>query len=371
MVSEKLVLKRKLNVEFFECLATIRRQEKTPYITSILKLAKLYGKISRETLRDELLPEEPLALSENILRRYVQLGFIDENGEPTDLGIEAAAGNVLMPERGKYIIGVTKDPLVKSGIVYINRTADGNQNNNSPQHGVEDKRTKLKKPDILSRVIENRSLVWLDLEIKEILIESIDDFVYPKAINIDFQIQVVMDNNNTTISIRMDKGEPINLFDNSVMDFEEIWYLQVEGMGLMWSGKPLHMGRGLVEYKDTNSSERKSFSKNIPQNEIVTRSAGRFTVDQIFINIQPATDRDATLWAKELIISEITEYCDENVYTEISEKVRARFTDSTPYIPKIEKFLEYLYSIGENSTESLPIEYWYLQAPRDLSPVVT
>lgn len=370
MISEKLVLKRKLNVEFFECLATIRRQEKTSYITSVLKLAKGYGRLTPEMLRDKLLPEEPLALAGNILKRHVQLGFIDENGEPTELGEEAARGNVLMPERGKYIIGVTKDPLIKSGLVYVNRAAEGNQNKNSTQHDSEDKRAKLRKPEILSRVIEKHSLVWLDNEIKEILIESIDDIVYPSAINITFQIQVVIDNNDTTISMRKDKGEPINLFDDSEIDFEEIWDLEVDAMELKWRGKPLLMGRGLIKYKDTNLSERKSFSKNIPQNEIVTRSVGRFTVDPIVINIQPATNSDATIWARELIKTEITEYCDANQYTEISEKVRTKFTDSSPKMPEIEEFIEYLYGTVENSTESLPIEYWYLQATQDLVPVV-
>ena len=370
MISERLVLKRKLNVEFFECLATIRRQEKTPYITSVLKLAERYGRLTPEVLSNKLLPKEPLALARNILKRHVQLGFIDEDGAPTELGEEAAHGNVLMPERGKYIIGVTKDPLVKGGIVYVNRDADGNDNKNSPQHDGEDKPAKLKKPEILKRVNENHSLVWLDNEIKEILIESIDDFVYPRAINITFQMQVVMDEKNTTISISKDKGEPIKFFDNSEIDFEETWNLEVEAAELKWRGGPLHMGRGLVKYEDTNASERRSFSKNIPSKEISSRSSGKFTVDPIVINIQPTTHRDATIWAMELIKSEITEYCDENKYTEISEKVRGRFTDSSPDIPEIEEFIEYQYGIGENAVTGLPIEYWYLQAPRDLAPVV-
>ena len=370
MVSDKLVLKRKLNVEFLECLATIRRQERTPYITSVLKLAKRYGRLTPETLRDKLLPEEPLALAGNILKRHVQLGFIDENGEPTELGEEAARGNVLMPERGKYIIGVTDDPLVKSGLVYVIRVVDSNQNKNSPQHDDEDKHAKLKKPEILPRIIENHSIVWLDDEIKEVLIESIDDVVYPRAINIIFQIQVAMDNNDATVSIRKDNGGSINLSDNSEIDSEEIWDLEVDAMELKWRGKPLLMGGGLIKYKDTNPSERGSFSKNIPQKEIVTRYIGRFTVDPIVINIQPATDSDATIWAKELIKSEITGYCDESKYTEISEKVRGRFTDSSPNIPGIDDFLEYLYGIVENTAAGLPIEYWYLQAPRDLTQVV-
>ena len=370
MRSERLVLKRKLNVEFYECLATIRRQEKMPYITSVLKLVERYGGLNPEVLRDELLPEEPLALAVNILKRNVKLGFIDEYGALTELGEKAAHDNVLMPERGKYIIGVTKDPLVKSGIVYVNRDADGNQNKNSPQHDGGDKPAKLKKQEILERVNESDSLVWLDNEIKEIVIESIDDFVYPRAINITFQMQVVMDEKNTTISISKDKGEQIKFFDNSEIDFEETWDLEVKAAELKWRGGPLLMGRGLVKYEDTNASERRSFSKNIPSKEISSRSSGIFTVDPIVINIQPATDSDATLWAMELIKSEITEYCDENRYTEISEKVRRRFTDSSPSIPKIEEFIEYLYGIAENAADDLPIEYWYLQAPRDLAPVV-
>ena len=370
MISEKLVLKRKLNVEFFECLATIRRQEKIPYITSVLKLAVKYGQLNPQTLRDKLLPEEPLVLAENILKRYTKLGFIDKEGEPTELGEEAARENVLMPERGKYIIGVTMDPLITSGIVYLKRAVDSNQNKNSPQKVGDDNHAKLKKPEILSRVAENHSLVWLDNEIKEIVVESIDDFVYPKTIDMSFQIQVDLDSNNATVSIRKGNGDTIGPIDVSVIDFEEIWGLEVEAMELMWKGGPLIKGRGLVKYKDTNVSERSSFSKKISQKEIVSRSVGRFMVDPIDINIQPATKGDATLWAKELIKSEIIEYCDESRYMEISERVRGKFTVSSPNIPKIEQFIEYLYDSAEVAGVNLPIEYWYLQAPRDLTPAV-
>ena len=370
MISEKLVLKRKLNVEFFECLATIRRQEKIPYITSVLRLAIKYGNLTPQTLRDKLLPEEPLALAENIIKRYTKLGFIDEYGEPTELGEEAARENVLMPERGKYIIGVTMDPLITSGIVYLKRAGDSNQNKNSPQKVGEDRHAKLEKPEILSRVVGNLSMVWLDNEIKEVVVESIDDFVYARTIDMPFQIRADLNSNNATISIRKGSGDAIGPIDISVIDFEEIWGLEVEAMGLRWNGRPLIKGRGLVKYKDTNVSERSSFSKKISQKEIVSRSVGRFMVDPIDISIQPATNGDATLWAKDLIKSEITEYCDESKYMEISERVRGRFTVSSPNIPNIKQFIEYLYDSAEVAKASLPIEYWYLQAPRDLAPVV-
>lgn len=370
MVSEKLVLRRKLNVEFFECLATIRRQEKTSYITSVLKLAKKHGRVSPEILRDQLLPREPLALSGNILRRHFQLGFIDESGRLTELGEEAASGNVLMPERGKYIIGVTSDPLVRSGIVYVNHAENGQQNRNSPQQNGKDKHANLKKPEILSLAIGKRSLVWLDDGIKEILVESIDEFVTPKASSFDFQLQTTIDINKTEISIKKDSGAPIRFSDNSEMDFEEVWNILVKSMGLRWRGNPLHSGEGLVRYKDTTPSERKSFSKNIPPLDIVTRSSGSFTVDPFIIKIQPEMNSDATIWAKELIRSDITEYCEQGKYKEISERVSRKFTYSSPKIPAIEEFIEYLYGPAEGSAENLPMEYWYLQAPRDLAPVV-
>ncbi len=370
MISEKLVLKRRVKVEFYECLATIRRKEASSYIVSVLKLAKRYGRITPERLRDELLPEEALILSENIIRRYTQLGFINERGEPTDLGNEAASGNVLMPESGKYIIGVTEDPLITCGIVYIKRVSDGNQNTNSTKPDGEDKRTKSKKPEILSRVINNLSLVWIDDKIQETLVESIEDVVYPCKIDIHFKMEMVMDKNNTSISLIKDKGAPINLPNDSEMDFEEIWNLHIKRAGLEWWGSPLNKGKALMNYNETDLSERKSFSKNIPLKEILTSHSGRFEVDPIVINIQPSNDIDATLWAKELITSEITGYCDESRYTEISERVRKKFTESFPNIPNIEEFLEYLYGTVENTKESLPIEYWYLRAPRDLVPVV-
>lgn len=365
MVSEKLVLKRKLNVEFFECIATIRRQEKTAYITSVLKLAKRYGKITADKLMDELLPEESLALSENILKRHAQLGFIDESGRPTELGEEAARGNVFMPERGKYVIGVTTDPLVGNRPVYVNRADDGDKPKNS--HGGSMEKPKgIRMPEIIARVTGKRSLVWLDGEIKEILVESIDDIVHPKTNDVSFHLQLEIDKDSTRLSIGRNNSDPIITSNDVEIDFEEIWDLHVKTLRLRWLGKPLNMGKGLVEYGQTNLPERKSFTKNLPSQAISTSSYGSFTVEPVSIYIRPATTRDAMPWARDLIRSEIIEFCDERKYKEISERVRGRFTDLVPEIPDIDEFIEYLYGLAENASENLPIEYWYLRAPRDL-----
>ena len=383
MVSDKIILKRSLDVEFFECLATIRRKEKVPYITSVLKLAVQSEQITPELLRDELLPGESLALSTNIIKRHTQLGFIDENGVPTELGTKAAMGKVLMPESGKYIIGVTKDPLVKNRIIYIKRAPDINRNTYSSTNSNKDKSQERKMAEIPPDIIGKHSLVWLDnkdntentnKEPIEILVESIADIVYSAEVKIHFQLEVVISNNSKVISINNEKNGSMKITENLELDLDEIWKLEVKDTGLKWIGNPLDMGRGLIKYKETNASERKSFSKNIPQKEIDTRSAGKFTVGPIVVNIQPDNDRDATLWANELIKSEITEYCTEKDYMEICEKVSKKFTDSSPNISNIEEFLKYLRDkddgTDENSTQSLPMEYWYLQAPRDLKPEV-
>lgn len=383
MVSDEIILKRSLDVEFFECLAIIRRKEKVPYITSVLKLAVQSEQITPELLRDELLPGESLALSTNIIKRHTQLGFIDENGVPKYLGIMAAKGNVFMPEKGKYIIGVTKDPLVKNRIIYIKRAPDINRNTYSSTNSNKDKSQERKRAEIFSDIIGKKSLVWLEntdntentnKEPIEILVQSIDDNVYSVEVKIHFQLEVVISNNSKVISISNEKNGSIKITENLELDLDEIWKLEVKDTGLKWIGNPLDMGRGLIKYKETNASERKSFSKNIPQKEIDTRSAGKFTVGPIVINIQPDNDRDATFWANELIKSEITEYCTEKDYMEICEKVSKKFTDSSPNISNIEEFLKYLRDkddgTDENSTQSLPMEYWYLQAPRDLKPEV-
>ena len=389
MVSDKIILKRSLDVEFFECLATIRRKEKVPYITSVLKLAVQSEQITPELLRDELLPGESLALSTNIIKRHTQLGFIDENGVPKYLGIMAAKGNVLMPERGKYIIGVTKDPLVNNRIIYIKVAPDITRNTYSSTNSNKDKSQERKMAKIPQGIIGKHSLVWLEntdnkdnkdntentnKEPIEILVESIADIVYSAEVKIHFQLEVVISNNSKVISINNEKNGSIKITENLELDLDEIWKLEVKDTGLKWIGNPMEMGRGLIKYKETNASERKSFSKNIPQKEIDTISAGKFTAGPIVVNIQPDNDRDATLWANELIKSEITEYCTEKDYMEICEKVSKKFTDSSPNISNIEEFLKYLRDkddgTDENSTQSLPMEYWYLQAPRDLKPEV-
>lgn len=367
MVSSKLILRKEIESESYECIATIRVKEKKSYLTTVLKLAKKDGIIDEDRIIKELLPNEPHKMASNMIRRYQQLGFLNENGSLTELGDEAAKGNVFMPEKGKYLINVSSDPVITSGFIEIKAIDNKNGFMGNTENPEEEPDARKEIPEILSECEGKRSLVWFNEKIEEVWIDKISDIVKKIEPSQKYKSEITVGSDGSFLKLSRNKSE-ISLPLNNVIDLEEVWESIVYSKSWDWDGGPLQKGINLVSYRDIKMKEKevKSFTKTIPAFNLNLEDLGNFIADPIEVNIQPASSDDATEWAMDLIRFNIVDYMDEKAFDQILKNIEKKFTYSHPEMPTMEDFMEYLLYNAKQSAKDIPFEYWCIRAPLDL-----
>lgn len=367
MVSSNLILRREIESKSYECIATIRVKENKSYLTTVLKLAKEGGIIDEACIIKELFPSEPIRMASNMIRRYQQLGFLNENGSLTELGDEATNGNVFMPERGKYLISVSSDPVITGGFIEIK----AKDNKNGSMENTENPKKKPdpsdKIPEILSQCEGKRSLVWFNEKIEEVWIEKISNIVKKIESSQKYKSEITVGYNGAFLKLSRNKSE-ISFPLNNGIDLEEVWESIVYSKSWDWHGEPLQKGISLVRYRDIkmNEKEVKSFTKIIPAFKLNLEDLGDFIADPIELNIQPVSSVDANDWALDLIRFNIVDYIDQKAFDQIVINVEKKFTYYHPEIPTMEDFMEYLLYNAKQSARGIPLEYWYIRAPLDL-----
>ena len=365
MVSNMLVLKREVESECYECLATIRVKEKRSYLTTVLKLAKKNGVIDENLIIKELLPGESIKMARNLISRYEQLGFLDENGSLTDLGEEAANGNVFMPERGKYLICVSPDPTIVSGLVEIKSLDDRTAVKENKQNYNKNKSSDEEIPEILENCVGNRSLVWFNDNIEEVWIDEISNSVIKGEQIQKFKVEITVSYNGLHMKLLRNKSEMI-LTPSNIVSLEDVWESFRYSNKLNWQGWPLQKGVNLVEYKELEMKNIKSFTRIIPSFKLNLEDMGAFDTDPVEVNIQPVSQEDASKWALDLITIDLVDYIDEKIFGQIVKNVKSKFTSYHPKMPKLKEFMKYIYEKALQSDKDIPMEYWYLRAPIDL-----
>jgi hypothetical protein len=362
LASKKIILKREIEGERYECLAEIRVKEYRPYITTILKLAQKNGLLSEELIHKNLLPEESLAMSTNILRRYEQIGFVDSNGKLTEYGRKAVNGDIYMPLTGNYYIDVTSNPLI-ADIFLLVETPNERKN-----HTNDNKKEELMKvPNILSQCKGKLSLVWFNNEVKHVGIMDIEENVRLIERKVKYESIVTVGIDEVEMKLKKEKSEITRTLENMI-NVKNVWNSFVNSHDLKWKGEPLDQGYCLVKYDDTKLEERINFTKKIEESVVkIDEELGSFTIDSVDINVQPASIEDASKWLLDLIQNKINEYVTEIKYDMILEEVMRKFKSYTPNKIDMTGFIDHLYEKAKKSKEKLPAEYWYVQVPMDLT----
>lgn len=367
MISNTITLTKEVKGECYECIATIRVKEEKSYLTTVLKLGLNNKVIDESSIINELLPGEHPKMATNMIRRYKQLGFLDEYGYLTELGLQAANGNVYLPETGKYLIIVSSDPLIQNRFIELKSLDNKNSIDEYSGKAGNSGKNKIKIPETLVESIGKRSLVWFNDKIEEVQIDEISDFVIKMeseqkcfaelALSQD-RVLLKLSRNNSEIKISPPGG--INLYD--------VWEYIVDLKKLNWNGGPLQKGTSLMYYEDIRNKEKdiKSFTTTIPSLELFLEDFGVFKTEPIEIKIQPESSEDATKWALDLISFEIVDYIHEEAFDHIVLNVKNKFILHQPRLPKLADFIEYLLQKSKKEDKGYPAEYWYLRAPLDL-----
>ena len=127
MTDDKLKLRRKIDTDSFECIATIRSNANRPDIEALIGLLKEYQMVTPELIIEHMLPHKPLAMAKNLISRYMVLGFLDENGKSGLYAGYALDGDIMLPERGKYKIFATPDPMILQRIIKLSYLDDSDR----------------------------------------------------------------------------------------------------------------------------------------------------------------------------------------------------------------------------------------------------
>lgn len=366
LASKKIVLKREIESDRYECLATIRVKEDRPYIATVLKLGLNKESLTEEIIGETLLPKESPAMSANILKRYKELGFVDSTGKLSELGTKAVNGDIYMPQAGSYYIDVTSDPLIENNFLQISSSSDKKNKNNGADKNENEDEEFVKAPDILLRCNGKLSLVWFNGEVKPVMIENIKDKVRLITRKIKYESEVTVELQGSEIKLKREQLE-MTYQKQDVIEVKKVWNSFIKSHNLKWRGEPLSQGHCLVTYDETDNNQRISFNKQIAKSELEIEHLGKFKIDAVEINIQPYSEKDASKWLFDLIQNAMKDYVDEKRFMVICEEARKKITTYKPTVPNMRDYMDYLYDKAKNSNQQIPAEFWYIRAPMDLS----
>lgn len=355
MISNEVIMERNIENESFDCIGTIRVNTENKYIITILRIAEKFGQLTPENLRNNLLPNQPITMAENIIKNYQALGFIGDTGNLTSLGEMAIKGDVYMPEQGEYTICATSDSLVNNAIIKIYRIKRN-----------ENKEKTIQKPEILKGVEWRPILVLLGGQKEKVIVESIDNKVQKSKSKENFSIEVRSNYTRSNVILK-EGGKSQFEFQNNRLKIDDVWSAVTKNNGLKWTGDALQYGFALLPYGKTNANERSSFSMNLPEMTLNLNEFGNLKAKRITVKIQPSSQKDADIWAQDVILDRIVDFISEDKFMHISEEVKKKFETYTPRIPERDEMVKALYSKSVDSGKALPKGYWYLQAPVDLS----
>ena len=115
-------LKKQENIEIYECLLSLKEQDKQNPLIAVLLLAKeLDGNITPEILQKELFPIFPLKYCESILDAFYKEEYLTyKEFKLTQKGIEATEEKILWKEKtGIYNVISNNSSLLKSNIIKL------------------------------------------------------------------------------------------------------------------------------------------------------------------------------------------------------------------------------------------------------------
>ena len=111
----ELHLERTIPVETYDAILDLARATRRDDILAVLKLAgERGGRVTAEQIVETLLIGRPVAVGEAVIKRCAaELGLLDGSGRLTAAGRESLeAEEVFVPERGRFRLSITRDPLV-------------------------------------------------------------------------------------------------------------------------------------------------------------------------------------------------------------------------------------------------------------------
>jgi|GEM_PF-2763928 hypothetical protein len=364
-----LELSRQLKVEKYEAIMEIGRQQRREELLAVLMLAEEHGgRASPKDVSQELLQGRPELVGKAIVDRCTDLGLLDETGTITQIGKQALrTGNVFIPEKGRYILWFTDDPLVAQKVIHIEPKEESQLNDEVA--AIKNRATnQTPKPEPLPQKIMDLPGGIYELMGKDggtVVIRSIEaqGLTCPLGPNDNARITLRIDHTGSRLNI---SGSFERLLKAPSLDFEEVWVSALGSLAKLWanSREPPALK---TSFDELSPKELASFSKTVFLSRPTIVGYGEFddtSVDDV--PIFPKTSADAASWAKWILKRSVNAYTDEERYKSLVDTCKSRFPDFPGIeLPDAEKLAAEL-ATEKDIDGALPKAYWYLQAPLDL-----
>lgn len=369
---EPLALSRQLKIEKYEAIMEIGRQQRREELLAVLMLAEEHGgKASPKDVSLELLQGRPELVGKAIVDRCRDLGLLDEAGEITPIGREALrTGEVFMPERGRYVLWLTEDPLVSQKVIHIEPKEESYLNDEVAIMKNRGTRQSA-EPEPLPKKLKSLAGGIYDLMGKgvgSVVIRSIEanGLTCPLGPGDNARVTLRIDRKSSRLDI---SGGFERLLKPPPLDFQEAWISALGSLARLWarSREPPALK---TSFDELSPKDLTSFSKTVSLSRPALEGYGEFddtSVDNV--PIIPRTSADAASWARWLLKKSVVGYTADQGYKELVESCRSRFPDFPGIkLPSAEELAEEL--AAEKAPDgTLPKAYWYLQAPLDLKVI--
>ena len=371
---ESLVLSRQLKLKKYEAVMEIGRQRKREELHAVLLLAEEHG--GRATAKDvsqELLQGRPELVGKAIVDRCRDLGLLDESGKITPVGREAlSTGNVFIPERGRYVVWFTEDPLIPQKLVHLEPVEEtylsdevalmrGRKARGEPREEAESLPEKLRA--LVSGLYDLMGKGGGRIAIRSIDPNGVAGRPGPED-NVKITLQVAPAGSRLSIS-----GGFQHLLTPPQLEFETSWVSALGPLARLWA-KSRNPPALKCTFDELDPKELASFSKTVSLPKPTLAGYGEFDNASVEgVPIIPRTAEDAARWARWLLKRSVAGYVDGEQYQRLVERCRSRFPDFPDVkLPDAEELAR---ELGKEKAAdgALPRAYWYLRAPLDLQVV--
>jgi hypothetical protein len=383
-------LSRPLEVFCYEVLAEVSQAEKRQEIQAVLLLAQEnHGRVTPELVCNKLLGGRPLVVGKTILQRCRALQLFEGNDEEsilTEQGLQSVSdGEVFIPEKGKYRIWVTNDPLFTRPMLDLEPVQENGLTRDQVQESLQRRRVapapgegELK----ISRKVMADEAAWLKGQIFRPSRPGAPryriNFVGPEWVEVPDE--GARQPTRITWAVSDTESHPVHVdgaFQTHDIEppgfrFDEIWLGILGERAQDW--KPTEKGTCLhVGFKEITDAERASFRWDMTFERPKIPDLGEFDPTEAgAVPVAPRSQKDADQWATWLLGHRVNSYIGMDGFAELQAEVRREFPGFDVDLPGRHDLVRALRrGFGNGSDDRPVVGYWFLQAPLDLTEIHT
>ena len=379
-------LSRPLEVFCYEVLAEVGQAERRPEIQAVLLLAQENcGQVTPELVCRKLLGGRPPVVGKTILQRCRALKLLEGSDEESVLTEEGALsiseGEVFIPEKGRYRIWITTDPLFTRPLLDIEPVQEGGLTTTQAKESSRRRRAAAAPNE--GEPMDSRK-GWADRARKmkgQVFRPSRPgapryriNFVGPEWVEVPDERARHPTRITWTVSdtqshpVHVDGSFQTHEIEPPAYRFDQVWLGILGDRAQDW--KPAEQGSCLrVGFEEITDAERASFRWDMTFERPTIPELGKFDPTEVgAVPIAPKKQKDADQWAAWLLGHRVDSYMGMDGFARLQDEIRRAFPEFEVDLPGLHDMVRALrQGLGNGGGNRPTAGYWFLQAPLDLT----